>query len=141
LHRPHSLFRQFQVAVRRRWRRFEESVESDDRFVMDAKQQSGFLPSLQRHPQFVQAVAHRPTKRHSERPAELNRVHREAHFPSVLFIELLEPLQHRLIAAPEDTDRNDGIAGMLKAGMSWSSIQAATGCSRATVAKVAKRAA
>jgi DNA invertase Pin-like site-specific DNA recombinase len=42
---------------------------------------------------------------------------------------------------PEDTARNEGIAGMLKAGMSWSSIQAATCCSRATVAKVAKRAA
>ena len=37
----------------------------------------------------------------------------------------------------EDIARNEGIAGMLKAGMSWSSIQAATGCSRATVAKVA----
>jgi DNA invertase Pin-like site-specific DNA recombinase len=42
---------------------------------------------------------------------------------------------------PEDTARNDGIAGMLKGGMSWSAIQAATGCSRATIAKVAKRAA
>lgn len=42
---------------------------------------------------------------------------------------------------PEDTARNDGIAGMLKAGMSWSAIQAAAGCSRATVAKVAARAA
>jgi DNA invertase Pin-like site-specific DNA recombinase len=42
---------------------------------------------------------------------------------------------------PEDTARNEGIAGMLKAGMSWSSIQAAVGCSRATVAKVASRAA
>jgi DNA invertase Pin-like site-specific DNA recombinase len=42
---------------------------------------------------------------------------------------------------PEDTDRNAGIAGMLKSGMSWSAIQAATGCSRATVAKLAKRAA
>jgi DNA invertase Pin-like site-specific DNA recombinase len=41
---------------------------------------------------------------------------------------------------PEDTARNEGIAGMLKAGMSWSSIQAAVGCSRATVAKVAQRA-
>ena len=39
----------------------------------------------------------------------------------------------------EDTARNEGIAEMLKAGMSWSSIQAATGCSRATVAKVAQR--
>jgi DNA invertase Pin-like site-specific DNA recombinase len=42
---------------------------------------------------------------------------------------------------PEDTDRNAGIAGMLRSGMSWTSIQAATGCSRATIAKVAKRAA
>ena len=42
---------------------------------------------------------------------------------------------------PEDTDRNAGIAGMLRFGMSWTAIQAATGCSRATVAKVAKRAA
>ena len=39
----------------------------------------------------------------------------------------------------EDTARNEGIAGMLKAGMSWSSIQAATGCSRATIAKVGQR--
>ena len=42
---------------------------------------------------------------------------------------------------PEDTDRNAGIAGMLRSGMSWFAIQAATGCSRATIAKVAKRAA
>lgn len=42
---------------------------------------------------------------------------------------------------PEDVDRNAGIAGMLKSGMSWSAIQAATGCSRATIAKIAKRAA
>jgi DNA invertase Pin-like site-specific DNA recombinase len=40
----------------------------------------------------------------------------------------------------EDTDRNAGIAGMLRSGMTWSAIQAAAGCSRATVAKVAKRA-
>ena len=40
---------------------------------------------------------------------------------------------------PEDIDRNAGIAGMLRSGMSWSAIQAATGCSRATIAKVAKR--
>src|SRR5215213_3894759 len=39
----------------------------------------------------------------------------------------------------EDTMRNAGIAAMLKAGSSWSQIQAATGCSRATVAKIAKR--
>jgi uncharacterized protein YerC len=30
---------------------------------------------------------------------------------------------------------------MLAAAQSWSSIQAATGCSRATIAKIAKRAA
>jgi len=42
---------------------------------------------------------------------------------------------------PEDTARNAGIAGMLRSGMSWSAIQAAAGCSRATIAKVAKRAA
>jgi DNA invertase Pin-like site-specific DNA recombinase len=42
---------------------------------------------------------------------------------------------------PEDTDRNAGIAGMLSSGMSWSAIQAATGCSRATIAKVRARAA
>ena len=41
---------------------------------------------------------------------------------------------------PENVDRNAGIAGMLKSGMSWTAIQAATDCSRATIAKVAKRA-
>ena len=39
----------------------------------------------------------------------------------------------------EDQARNNGIAAMLKAGSSWSQIQAATGCSRATIAKIAKR--
>lgn len=38
----------------------------------------------------------------------------------------------------ENTKRNDGIATMLKTGMSYSQIQNATGASRATVAKVAK---
>ena len=42
---------------------------------------------------------------------------------------------------PEDTKRNTSIAAMLTKGLSWSQIQAATGCSRATVAKIAKRAA
>jgi DNA invertase Pin-like site-specific DNA recombinase len=42
---------------------------------------------------------------------------------------------------PEDTDRNAGIADMLRSGMSWTAIQAATGCSRATIAKVRARAA
>lgn len=39
----------------------------------------------------------------------------------------------------EDVKRNAGIVAMLRAGASWSSVQAATGCSRATVAKLAKR--
>ncbi|MBR0760711.1 recombinase family protein [Bradyrhizobium japonicum] len=42
---------------------------------------------------------------------------------------------------PEDTDRNAGISRMLASGVSWSAIQDATGCSRATIAKIAKRAA
>jgi DNA invertase Pin-like site-specific DNA recombinase len=42
---------------------------------------------------------------------------------------------------PEDTDRNAGIAAMLRSGLSWTAIQAATGCSRATIAKVRARAA
>lgn len=40
---------------------------------------------------------------------------------------------------PEDTDRNSGIAAMLAKGVSWSQIEKATGCSRATVAKIAAR--
>jgi DNA invertase Pin-like site-specific DNA recombinase len=40
---------------------------------------------------------------------------------------------------PEDTARNGGIAAMLRGGASWSAIQDATGCSRATIAKIAKR--
>jgi DNA invertase Pin-like site-specific DNA recombinase len=40
---------------------------------------------------------------------------------------------------PEDTERNEGIARMLAFGQTWSDIQKATGCSRATIAKVAKR--
>jgi hypothetical protein len=105
LHRPHSLFRQIQFAFRRLSRRLEESVEPNDRFVMDAKQQSGFLLSLQRHPQFVQATAHGPTQRHSERPAELNRAHRCA---PALFIELLEPFPHRLLAAGGLSPKDEG---------------------------------
>jgi DNA invertase Pin-like site-specific DNA recombinase len=40
---------------------------------------------------------------------------------------------------PEDAERNDGIARMLATRQSWGSIQSATGCSRATIAKIAKR--
>lgn len=39
----------------------------------------------------------------------------------------------------EDTKRNAGIASMLASGQSWSAIQSATGASRATIAKIAKR--
>lgn len=39
----------------------------------------------------------------------------------------------------EDTERNASIAAMLAARLSWTTIQAATGCSRATIAKIAKR--
>ena len=39
---------------------------------------------------------------------------------------------------PADVKRNDGIAAMLKAGSSYSQIQATTGASRATIAKIAK---
>jgi DNA invertase Pin-like site-specific DNA recombinase len=39
----------------------------------------------------------------------------------------------------EDVARNAGIASMLRSKQSWSAIQAATGCSRATIAKIAKR--
>lgn len=40
---------------------------------------------------------------------------------------------------PENVKRNTAIAAMLKRGVSWSEIQAATRCSRATIAKIAKR--
>jgi DNA-binding NarL/FixJ family response regulator len=40
---------------------------------------------------------------------------------------------------PEDTERNDAIARMLAAGQSWTTIQNTTGCSRATVLKIARR--
>lgn len=40
---------------------------------------------------------------------------------------------------PEDMERNEGIARLLAVGQSWSAIQRATGCSRATIAKIAKR--
>jgi hypothetical protein len=46
----------------------------------------------------------------------------------------------RIFGRAKDAERNDGIARMISAGQSWSSIQAATGCSRATIAKIAKRA-
>jgi DNA invertase Pin-like site-specific DNA recombinase len=39
----------------------------------------------------------------------------------------------------EDVERNTSIGRMIAAGQSWNTIQAATGCSRATIAKIAKR--
>ena len=42
---------------------------------------------------------------------------------------------------PENADRNAGIGAMLRGGASWSAIQKATGCSRATIAKIARRSA
>ena len=39
----------------------------------------------------------------------------------------------------ENIERNEGIMAMLKRGDSWNSIQAVSGCSRATLAKLAKR--
>jgi DNA invertase Pin-like site-specific DNA recombinase len=47
--------------------------------------------------------------------------------------------QGRYKGRPEDVERNDGIAAMIRAKQSWTSIQRATGCSRATIAKIAKR--
>ena len=45
----------------------------------------------------------------------------------------------RLRGRPEDQKRNAKIAAMLAAGTSYSAVQTAIGCSRATVAKIAKR--
>lgn len=47
--------------------------------------------------------------------------------------------ERRYKGRAEDTKRNAGIAALLKAGSSWSQVQDAFGCSRATVAKIAKR--
>lgn len=41
---------------------------------------------------------------------------------------------------PEDTDRNVSIIKMLENGMSWNNIISATGCSRSTLSRLAKRA-
>lgn len=40
---------------------------------------------------------------------------------------------------PENEKRNAGILAMLRKGQSWSTIVAATGCSRSTLARLAKR--
>lgn len=41
------------------------------------------------------------------------------------------------VGKPEDVKRNAAISKLLKAGLSWSAVMAASGCSRATVAKAA----
>jgi DNA invertase Pin-like site-specific DNA recombinase len=46
----------------------------------------------------------------------------------------------KYVGRPENKRRNARIAAMLRAGSSYSDVQVATGCSRATVAKIAKRA-
>jgi hypothetical protein len=43
------------------------------------------------------------------------------------------------LGRPEDSERNDSIASILAAKESWSTIQHTTGCSRSTIAKIAKR--
>ena len=40
---------------------------------------------------------------------------------------------------PANTERHASIARMLKAKVSWTDIQSATGCGRGTIAKVAKQ--
>lgn len=45
----------------------------------------------------------------------------------------------RFKGRPEDAGRNAAIMSMLRKGQSWNSIVAATGCSRSTLAKLAKR--
>jgi DNA invertase Pin-like site-specific DNA recombinase len=45
----------------------------------------------------------------------------------------------KYVGRPENKRRNNRISAMLAAGASYSAVQEATGCSRATVAKIAKR--
>ncbi len=40
---------------------------------------------------------------------------------------------------PEDTERNQAITKLLKGGLSWNSIVDATGCSRSTLSRLAKK--
>jgi DNA invertase Pin-like site-specific DNA recombinase len=46
----------------------------------------------------------------------------------------------KYVGRPENTKRNGKIAAMLRSKASYSAIQEATGCSRATIAKIARRA-
>jgi DNA invertase Pin-like site-specific DNA recombinase len=45
----------------------------------------------------------------------------------------------KYVGRPENKRRNARIATMLASGASYTAVQEATGCSRATVAKIAKR--
>jgi DNA invertase Pin-like site-specific DNA recombinase len=45
----------------------------------------------------------------------------------------------KYVGRPENTKRNAKIATMLRSGASYTAVQEATGCSRATIAKIAKR--
>lgn len=51
-----------------------------------------------------------------------------------------EPSERAYRGRPENTERNSAILSMLRSGQSWSTIVKATGASRATLAKLAKRA-
>ena len=51
-----------------------------------------------------------------------------------------EPSERAYRGRPENTERNNAIIKMLRKGQSWSTIVEATGASRATLAKLAKRA-
>lgn len=46
----------------------------------------------------------------------------------------------RYAGRPENTEKNAAIIAMLQAGQSWNTIVNATGCSRSTLARLAKRA-
>lgn len=45
----------------------------------------------------------------------------------------------KYVGRPEDTKRNAAIVAMLRAGQSWNTITQATGCSRSTLSRLAKR--
>ncbi|WP_352582313.1 helix-turn-helix domain-containing protein [Mesorhizobium sp. M0088] len=45
----------------------------------------------------------------------------------------------KMTGRPEDAWRNDALVAMLRKGQSWSSIVAATKCSRSTLARLAQR--
>jgi DNA invertase Pin-like site-specific DNA recombinase len=55
-------------------------------------------------------------------------------------IEKAKGIEGRYKGRPEDKDRNAAIVDMLRRGLSWGSIVKATGCSRSTLSKLAKRA-